>query len=195
MKFTKINTKGFAHHVAAVIVVLAVAIGGTAYLVASHADSCTSPTSGSVSGSVASGSVASGSATNCPVSATTSSPTSTPVSSSSIYAYTCSVSNVAATIVAGAKISPKLTVTNTGTAKISPHMISFVSTNGGPTTYLKEKEVGIVNPGKSQTVSLGTYTISSTTPIGAAQVLSHSDLNFNGSKVYVQCDEAFTVSS
>src|SRR6202021_3898403 len=34
----KLNSKGIAHHVALIIVVLAVAIGGTFYLVATHAD-------------------------------------------------------------------------------------------------------------------------------------------------------------
>lgn len=39
--FKKLGQTGFAHHLALVVVVLAVAVGGTAYLVASHADTPT----------------------------------------------------------------------------------------------------------------------------------------------------------
>lgn len=55
MKIAKLNTRGFAHTLVPVFVVVIIAIGGAAYLVASHADSCP-PASGisdtsSVSGS------------------------------------------------------------------------------------------------------------------------------------------------
>lgn len=45
--FKKLNTTGFAHHMAIVLVVLVIGIGGTFWLIKEHADSCTA---GSVTG-------------------------------------------------------------------------------------------------------------------------------------------------
>jgi hypothetical protein len=46
MRIRKLNGRGFSHHFAMAVVVLIVAIGGTYYLVASHADNNCSPVSG-----------------------------------------------------------------------------------------------------------------------------------------------------
>jgi hypothetical protein len=66
----KLNARGFSHEIVLVLFVMIFAIGGVAYLVASHADSCT-PVSGSVSDPT-SGSASS----SCPVSSPTSSSSS-----------------------------------------------------------------------------------------------------------------------
>jgi hypothetical protein len=46
MKIRKLDARGFSHHFVMVLVVLVIAIGGTYYLVASHADNNCSPVSG-----------------------------------------------------------------------------------------------------------------------------------------------------
>ncbi len=72
-------------------------------------------------------------------------------------------------------------------------MISFVATTDGPTTYFKDKGVGKLLPGQSKTIKLGKYTLQSGVPSGPASVFSHSDLNFNGTKVFFECSQDFSV--
>jgi hypothetical protein len=86
----KLNSRGFSHDIAMMLVVVVFAIGGVGYLVASHADSC-NPTSGPVS------TPASGSSTVCPTSSPTSSPVSSPVTGSKAYLM-ASPKNITATV-------------------------------------------------------------------------------------------------
>ena len=69
MKLKKLDVRGFSHDIILLLFVVIFAIGGVAYLVASHADTCPTPTSGVVS------TTTSGSTTCPPVSAPVSAPT------------------------------------------------------------------------------------------------------------------------
>jgi hypothetical protein len=116
-----------------------------------------------------------------------------PASSSAdpIYQATCTVSNVPSVVPNGTVIKPELTITNTGSATISPHMISFVAVPDGSTTYFKDKVFGSIAPGASKTKTLGKYKVDSTS-INQDEVYSHSDLNYSGTKVFFQCYQNFT---
>lgn len=112
----------------------------------------------------------------------------------STYQATCSVSNVPPVVTAGTVIKPKLTITNTGSLALKPHMISFVSEDGadGSTTYFKDKGFGNIAPGASVTKTLGKYTVQ-TNSSNQDQVFAHSDRNFNGTKIDFYCSQGFTV--
>lgn len=111
------------------------------------------------------------------------------------YAATCAINDVPATLASSASMEPSVTVTNTGNANIAPHMISFVATTGGPTTYFQEVKFGSIKPGASATRKLVIHYSPSlaTSPAGAASVSSHSDLNYKGTKVYFQCSKDFSI--
>jgi len=109
-----------------------------------------------------------------------------------IYSATCTITNVPATLALGATMKPILTVTNTGTGNLRPYMITPIATPG-TTTYLKEKSVGLVTPGQSKSVSLGTFTPSSGYALGDSGILSHSDLNYSGTHVSFDCVTYFTL--
>jgi len=93
-------------------------------------------------------------------------------------------------------MEPTVSITNTGNGIIAPHMISFVSTTNGPTTYFKEVGFGSINPGITvkRPLEINYSPSLATSPSGPASVGSHSDLNFSGSKVFFQCNAPFTVS-
>lgn len=113
------------------------------------------------------------------------------------YAATCSINNVPTQLSSTATMQPTITVTNTGTGNLAPHMISFVSTNDGPTTYFNEVGFGTIKPGKSATKPLVldySPSLVVNAPAGSAQVYSHSDLNYPGTKVFFQCYTNFTIN-
>lgn len=111
MNFIKINSRGFTHHLIAVVVILVVAVGGTAYLVATHADSCT-PTSGSST---------SGSSVSCP--------TSTPTSTVALSAR-CSVTGIPIAPTYNEILRPVVSITSTG----GPEFVPVINYTYAPNT-------------------------------------------------------------
>lgn len=166
MKIKKLDMRGFSHEMVLVLVVVVSAIVGTGYLVASHAETL----------------CATGS--SCP--------SNGPVSSGS-YSAKCTIGNVPATLARGTAMQPQITITNTGTGVLVPHMISFVGTNGGPTTYFKEKSARLT-PGQTKTIKVGNYAAAANTPTGPSTVFAHSDTNFKSTKVYFDCQQAFQLT-
>lgn len=109
-----------------------------------------------------------------------------------VYQATCTITNVPSTLALGSTMKPELTVTNTGNATISPHMITPIATPG-TTTYLKEKYVGSVAPGESKTVNLGKFTPTNNYALGDSGILSHSDVNYPSTHAYFWCVTYFTL--
>lgn len=150
----KLNPFGFAHHVVLMAVIVLVGIGGSAYLIMSHADSCTGtsdPTSGAT-------------ATSDPVSTVTCTATSDPVSAvsdpgtSPTYSYTCAISGVPTSIASGGSVTPVVTLTNTGTASVTPTISYAYQTVNSPNPTAALLNAPAVASGQSVSVKLNSFT-------------------------------------
>jgi len=111
----KLDMRGITHDVVAIAFVVVFAIGGIAYLVASHADSCSSAASGP---------------TSSPVTSVACITASGPVAGQDTLSGTCALSGVPTNPSYGQQISPNVTFTNTGTIALTPNAIVNVETFG-----------------------------------------------------------------
>jgi hypothetical protein len=172
--FKKLDARGFAHHLILVAVVLVVAVGGTYYLVDSHADTC--PTSGPVSGS------------DCTPPLT--------------YLAGCSISGVPATIQSDTDFTPHILVTNVGTGLITPtinYSVVNAQTNSGgvgsigPQTSGSLASTDQIAPGISQSfIVLQRYI----PPVNVAATYSLNvsvTVSGNGSSSTSTCSAPFSV--
>jgi hypothetical protein len=121
MKLTRLNARGFSHDLIMVAFVAVFAIGGVAYLVASHADSCSTEASGPISGQPCD-------------------PTSGPVTADA--AGECEIHGVPAHLDAGQVINPYVTVKNTGTKEFTPNITYRFQTFGATVNGNVEPGVG-----------------------------------------------------
>ncbi len=180
--FKRLDTKGFSHEVILVLVVVMVAIGGTYYLVASHADSC-SGMSDPVSGVTSSPSSSPTSSPNC---TPTSSPTSSPASSPLTYLGKCSISGIANVVKSGTAITPKVLVTNIGTGSIGPKLNAFYHFPGGNSAHQYVTIAYGLAPGASKTVTLAKYVPKTSATASYRYTITGTDSNstFTCSKVF-----------
>lgn len=188
MKLLKLNARGVAHHFLLALIVVGVAVGGTYYLIASHADTCdtSEPTSGIESSPTSD-------PDSSPVCNPDSGPVTAPASSPETLSATCTINNLPDSIMAGSTIKPSISVTNTGTTPLAPSMISFVSGNNS-TSYFKEANLPIIQPGASVSASLGSYKTAANY-YGIAGVYAHSDLNKSAADADFNCQKNFTVTN
>lgn len=150
MKIKKLNPLGFSHHLVLVVIVLASAIGGTYYLVASHADSCSDNVSfGLVSGE------------NCDDT------TSGPVAEAPVTSGVCEIKDAVQNPKYGSVVEPTVVVTNTGNQNIdTPLTINFGSVTGQSgnnfsLTIISHDVITItaLSPGATFTAKLHAYTV------------------------------------
>ncbi|MDB5171195.1 MAG: hypothetical protein JWO35_889 [Candidatus Saccharibacteria bacterium] len=140
MKIKKLDVRGFSHDILMVAFVVIFAVVGVGYVVASHADSCTSS-----------------STKNC---ASVSMPVTSARLSSKVK---CSISGVTKSPKFGDQVNPILTVTNIGKVPTSvsgdEHLGAYNSAGkkivikGGPVSSLK------LGPGESFTMAMPPYTV------------------------------------
>jgi hypothetical protein len=146
----KLNPFGFAHHVALMAVVVLIGVGGSAYMVLTHADSCTA-TSDPVS-------VATSDTTCTPTSDPVSDPT-TPVGPQ----LGCVINGVPANPAYGTKLAPTVTITNSGDQASTPITATeaFGVGNDAGNGHGAAPEVSIpaIDPGASYVGDLYGYTV------------------------------------
>jgi hypothetical protein len=181
MKLMKLNARGFSHEIVLVMLVVIVGIGGSAYLVLSHADSC-APVSSPMSSPASSPS--------CPVS----NPASTPVSSVAL-AGSCGVNlNVSTSPKFGKLVQPKFTVYNTGDASFAPSVKLAYWGHGVHNSSTLLKTVGMaivtVNPGSStNATSALTYKV----PLATSKLSTVTFRVTNTTKLSFTCAATMTL--
>jgi hypothetical protein len=184
MKIKKLGSQGFSHDILMVFFVVVFAVAGVAYIVASRADSCSDAVSGSVSSatSEATSESVSGatSVASCPVSDTVSDATSAP---GAIESASCSINNVPVKPTYGQIINPVITVSNTGTAKLSilpAAKLSMYAANGNlvsTNNVAVSANTQVVLPGSSVSIPIASYTAAYSTATQNSGVYSATGSN------------------
>ena len=154
IKFKALNAKGFSHDLVLVLIVVVMAIGGTYYLVASHADSCP-PVSAAVSDATSS---PASSPTCTPVSSPTSAPDSSPVVTPTL-AGNCSLTASPNPIASGQNATITITVNNTGNTSFTPSLNAaqqwYTGTTAGPSSSSTYTAIGNIAGGGTGSGSFG----------------------------------------